>query len=220
MWIIFTHVIIEVVDRISEAQLKNTNQIITYCVRLVHFVFNKLYSTVVVKWKNRVLFEFRILYFILHRLRDAMWNINPFTANHLNNHLTLKALNLFVKKTSQLNDFFPFGIIIKVLVNSFLLIWIPMLWVYSHFKYFYTYSAGIDFRRRNLTSTDVRFWRLKSNPAARVNHLCEPRKSMLLGIMFEHEILQMFVFNLIKKYKFFLLTWSCESRHRDTISDV
>ena len=27
------------------------------------------------------------------------------------------------------------------------------------------YSAGIDFRRQNLTSVDVRFWRLKSNPA-------------------------------------------------------
>ena len=27
------------------------------------------------------------------------------------------------------------------------------------------YSAGIDFRRQNLTSVDVRFWRLKSIPA-------------------------------------------------------
>ena len=27
------------------------------------------------------------------------------------------------------------------------------------------YSAGIDFRRQNLTSVDVRFWRLKSTPA-------------------------------------------------------
>ena len=26
---------------------------------------------------------------------------------------------------------------------------------------FYSYSGGIDFRRQNLTSTDVRFWRLK-----------------------------------------------------------
>ena len=33
------------------------------------------------------------------------------------------------------------------------------------YKYFHTYSAGIDFRRQNLTSTDVRFWRLKSIPA-------------------------------------------------------
>ena len=27
------------------------------------------------------------------------------------------------------------------------------------------YSAGIDFGRQNLTSVDVRFWRLKSIPA-------------------------------------------------------
>ena len=27
------------------------------------------------------------------------------------------------------------------------------------------YSAGIDFSRQNLTSVDVRFWRLKSIPA-------------------------------------------------------
>ena len=30
---------------------------------------------------------------------------------------------------------------------------------------FFSYSAGIDFRRQNLTSTDVRFRRLKSIPA-------------------------------------------------------
>ena len=32
-----------------------------------------------------------------------------------------------------------------------------MLWVYGHYKYCYSYSAGIDFRRQNLTSTDVKF---------------------------------------------------------------
>ena len=37
-----------------------------------------------------------------------------------------------------------------------------MLWVCGHYKYFYSYNAGIDFSRQNLTSTDVRFWRLKS----------------------------------------------------------
>ena len=31
-----------------------------------------------------------------------------------------------------------------------------MLRVFGHYKYFYFYSAGIDFRRQNLTSTDVR----------------------------------------------------------------
>ena len=40
-----------------------------------------------------------------------------------------------------------------------------MLWVCDHYVYFYSFSAGIDFRRQNLTSTDIRFWRLKSIPA-------------------------------------------------------
>ena len=30
-----------------------------------------------------------------------------------------------------------------------------MLWIYSHYKYFYSYSAGIDFRYQNLMSTDI-----------------------------------------------------------------
>ena len=58
--------------------------------------------------------------------------------------------------------FFKFEILINVLVIYFRFIWIPMLWVYGHYKYFYSYSAVIDFRRHNLTSVDVRFWRLKS----------------------------------------------------------
>ena len=40
-----------------------------------------------------------------------------------------------------------------------------MLCVYGHYKYFYVYSAEIDFSRQNVTSTDVTFWRLKSIPA-------------------------------------------------------
>ena len=33
-----------------------------------------------------------------------------------------------------------------------------MLSVYGQYKYFYPYSVEIDFRRQNLTSTDVRLW--------------------------------------------------------------
>ena len=40
-----------------------------------------------------------------------------------------------------------------------------LLWVYDPYKYVYSYSAGIDISRQNLTSTDVTFWRLKSIPA-------------------------------------------------------
>ena len=53
----------------------------------------------------------------------------------------------------------------NVLVSSFRFIWIPMLWINDHYKFVYFYSAGVDFSRQNLTSTDVRFWRLKSIPA-------------------------------------------------------
>ena len=63
--------------------------------------------------------------------------------------------------------FFQFEIITNVLVSFSCFIWIPMLWVYGYYKSFYIYSAGVvdDLRRQNLTSTDVRFWRLKSIPA-------------------------------------------------------
>ena len=43
--------------------------------------------------------------------------------------------------------------------------------LYNHVKIhielclFNSYSAGIDFRRQNVTSVDVRFWRLKTIPA-------------------------------------------------------
>ena len=61
--------------------------------------------------------------------------------------------------------FFQFEIVINVLVSSFRFICIPMLWVCGHYKYFTSFSAGIDFRRQNLTSVDVRFWRPNSIPA-------------------------------------------------------
>ena len=78
--------------------------------------------------------------------------------------LTLKALYFFMK-TLETKGFISIYIIITVLVSSFRFIWIPMLWVYDHYKSFHSYSAWIDFRLQNLTSTDVRFWRLKSIPA-------------------------------------------------------
>ena len=38
------------------------------------------------------------------------------------------------------------------------------------------FSAGTDFRRQNLTSIDVRFWRLKSIPALEENS--EPERAV------------------------------------------
>ena len=37
--------------------------------------------------------------------------------------------------------------------------------VYGHYNSFNSFSAGIDFKRRNETYVDVKFWRLKSLPA-------------------------------------------------------
>ena len=39
---------------------------------------------------------------------------------------------------------------------SYSALWIPtcMLLIYGHYKYVYSYSAGIDFRRRNLQTSD------------------------------------------------------------------
>ena len=48
--------------------------------------------------------------------------------------------------------FFQFEIIINVLVSSFCLIGIPVLCVYGHLEYVYSYGAWIDFRRQILTS--------------------------------------------------------------------
>ena len=77
-----------------------------------------------------------------------------------------KRWNIF-GQTMETKGFFQFEIIINGLVSSFRFIWIPMLWVYGHSKYFYSYSTGIDFSRHNLPSTDVRFCRLKLIPCRR-----------------------------------------------------
>ena len=68
----------------------------------------------------------------------------------------LSRYNIFISE-----GFFQFEIIIHVLVISyFRFIWIQVLWVYGRYKYFNSYSAVIDFRRQNLTSAYVVFWRL------------------------------------------------------------
>ena len=59
--------------------------------------------------------------------------------------------------------------------SSFRFSWIPMLWVYGHYM-FYSFSSGIDLGGHNLTSIDVRFWRLKSVPALEELLLCKRRR--------------------------------------------
>ena len=56
---------------------------------------------------------------------------------------------------TETKGFFQFQIIINVSVSSFRCIWIPMLLVYGHWKYFHSSSARIDFRRQNLQTGRV-----------------------------------------------------------------
>ena len=52
----------------------------------------------------------------------------------------------------ETKGFFQFESIINVLVSAFSFIWIPMLCVYGHCKYFSSCTAVIDFRHQILTS--------------------------------------------------------------------
>ena len=85
------------------------------------------------------------------------------TAINVLSTLTLTTLNYFCINRGAQMCFFQLKIIRNGLVTSFRFIWIPMLSVYSHSKYFF--SAGTVFVRQNLTSLDVRFWRIKTVPA-------------------------------------------------------
>ena len=94
-----------------------------------------------------------------------VWETNKKAENDFNrrdhNIITLKTLKYFCINHGA-RRVFQFEIIINSLVSSFCFIWIPLLWVYGHYKYLHSYSAWVYFRRQNLTSIDVRFWRLKS----------------------------------------------------------
>ena len=65
---------------------------------------------------------------------------------------TLQSGEFFYDNLGGQRSFFEFEIFINDSVSSFRFIWITMLWVYGHIGYFHSYSAGVDFRRRNLTS--------------------------------------------------------------------
>ena len=56
----------------------------------------------------------------------------------------LKRWNVFVWNM-ETKGFSHFEIILNVLVSSYRFIWIPVFCVYGNYKYFYSYSAGIDF---------------------------------------------------------------------------
>ena len=77
--------------------------------------------------------------------------------------LTLTTLKYFCINYGD-RRVFQFEIIVKVLVNSLRFFRMPMLWVCGHYNIFNAFRAGIVFRRQNLPSIDVRFWRVKTVP--------------------------------------------------------
>ena len=117
---------------------------------------------------SRTCYEHPLLW-AANLLWEATWQFPKMTFPIQINHLWAAtcidpwSADNFSKKTWSPKGFFQFEIIINVLVSSFWFIWIPVLWVYGHHKYFY--CAGIDFSCQNMTSTNVRFWRLKLIPA-------------------------------------------------------
>ena len=65
------------------------------------------------------------------------------------------SLTCFIYYKQETYVFFQFQIITNALVIAFRFIWIPMLCVYGYYKIVYSISAGIDFRRQNVTFIDL-----------------------------------------------------------------
>ena len=70
---------------------------------------------------------------------------------------TLQSAEFFYDNLGGQRSFFEYEIFINDSVSSFRFIWIAMLWVYGHIRYFHSYSRG--------STLDVGIWRLKSIPA-------------------------------------------------------
>ena len=70
-------------------------------------------------------------------------------------HYTFKRWNIYVKTKKR--EVFLIWNFVMVLVSSFRFFWIPMLWVFDHYKCFIFSVWG--------STIDVRIWRLKTVPA-------------------------------------------------------
>ena len=81
---------------------------------------------------------------------------------------------------------------------------IPIAIIFARFVYITDldpYSAGIDFRRQNLTSTDVRFWGLNSIPALwKLNYFYWPY-THTIGIQMSQKELAMTVMMISNRKK-------------------
>ena len=143
-------------------------------IRWVHFVAASWHST---SWSTCLLSRYNIRkhhsWYLTEKEFRQSWStvcksIYVVFAVHCNVNPNVKTCKkcklpprwIFLYKSWGPKGFIQFEIIINVSVVSFWFIWIPMLWVYGHYKYIYSFSAGIVFIRQNLTSADVRFWRI------------------------------------------------------------
>ena len=80
------------------------------------------------------------------------------------NILALITLKYFYINHEDQRVFLQFEITISTSVSTLRFTWISMLWVDGYYKYFNFFSARIVFILQNLTSADVRFWRIKTVP--------------------------------------------------------
>ena len=88
----------------------------------------------------------RCLLFFAFRKRTTKHLLLVYRTSPLNPYSS----EIYICKPWRTKVFFKFENII--LVCFFRFTWIPVLWVDGDYKYFHSHSAGIDFRRQNLTS--------------------------------------------------------------------
>ena len=111
-----------------------------------------LFSTI---WIYIPMSQFNAFSFLLQMFlfEEPMQNIKTALNGYMISASTLKALKYFYANHGA-KGFFRFEIIVNVLVGSFRFIWIPILWVYGHYKYFNPFSAETVYRRQILPYKD------------------------------------------------------------------
>ena len=71
---------------------------------------------------------------------QAIWYLQPRKHHTFTDWVKYQNVEIFLHKSCK-SKFFQFEIIINVFVSSFRFIWIPILWFYDYYKYFYSFSA-------------------------------------------------------------------------------
>ena len=146
-----------------------------------------------------------------HQAFTVFESLILFDANLLTGfRLTLTTLKWFCIGLNHV--FFQFEIIFLykcLIVISFCFIWIPMLWFYDQYKCLNSFSAGTVFIRQNLTSTDVRFWRIKRVPALKgINerHICHAIDANVAHTFHKSTTVDLVIFACLN-FREFLILW-------------